>query len=484
MIISSFEGTLKPLAAKHTKDTTAQNKSEDTNFSANFDFVLNFIQNIIKQPTKEEAGNLQNKVASNSPQNSTASIPELSSELNQSENIQSPQTPQNQNKSDIPLMINANSNLFENIDKKQLDQLFKILNNNGQVRDNILKYIPEEILSYFEKNTEKSDLPHNQLNSAQIQRQISDISKIKYSDLKLIGNELRAKTEINKLSPKLDVTIPPKESPELANNLNTQNNVETLKEAVPNKSIDTKGEIPNFNFKNFPVENMKQNDNESNGKLKNNNIFDFGKIDVLNINSKDNNVLNNNQFGNRDFQNSAKQTFTSKENDLTFKDIKTIFAISNPSLSNTESVASQDKTQTFYKVQLSELPQLTNRLIQISSNQGIVRANISLYPDNLGMLFVQIEMKDGGIAMSIKAEKQTTLDKISGSIAHLIDNFNQQGLKVENIKLEQDKSAQSEEKSANNSPNNKDSNPQSKENYEKEYLQFLLRTRDSKIINI
>ncbi|MEN6511973.1 MAG: hypothetical protein ABFD00_09125, partial [Chloroherpetonaceae bacterium] len=267
MIISSFEGTLKPLAAKHTKDTTAQNKSEDTNFSANFDFVLNFIQNIIKQSTKEEAGNLQNKVASNSPQNSATSIPELSSELNQSENIQSPQTQQNQNKSDIPLMINADSSLFENIDKKQLDQLFKILNNNGQIRDNILKYIPEEILSYFEKNTEKSDLPHNQLNSAQIQRQISDISKIKYFDLKLIGNELQAKTEINKLSPKLDATIPPNESPELANHLNTQNNVETLKEAVPNKSIDTKGEIPYFNFKNIPVENVKQNDNESNGKL-------------------------------------------------------------------------------------------------------------------------------------------------------------------------------------------------------------------------
>ncbi|MEN6295598.1 MAG: hypothetical protein ABFD61_05670, partial [Chloroherpetonaceae bacterium] len=100
MIISSFEGTLKPLAAKHTKDTAAQNKSENTNFSANFDFVLNFIQNIIKQSTKEETSNLQNKVAGNSLQNSTTSIPELSSELNQSENIQSPQTRQNQNKSD------------------------------------------------------------------------------------------------------------------------------------------------------------------------------------------------------------------------------------------------------------------------------------------------------------------------------------------------------------------------------------------------
>jgi len=81
-------------------------------------------------------------------------------------------------------------------------------------------------------------------------------------------------------------------------------------------------------------------------------------------------------------------------------------------------------------------------------------------------------MKDGGIAMSIKAEKQTTLDKISGSIAQLIDNFNQQGLKVENIKLEQDKSAQSEEKSANNSPNNKDSNPNQKKIMKKNICNF------------
>ena len=47
MIISSFEGGIKPSTMQQKNGNISQRQSDSTSTFANFDFVLNFIQNLI-----------------------------------------------------------------------------------------------------------------------------------------------------------------------------------------------------------------------------------------------------------------------------------------------------------------------------------------------------------------------------------------------------------------------------------------------------
>ncbi|HRS01629.1 MAG TPA: hypothetical protein P5545_03685 [Bacteroidota bacterium] len=160
MIISSFEGGIRPSIMQHKKGNISQEQGNDISTVANFDYVLNFIQNLINssnslqnlQPAKNNE-RVTDNIKSN--QTSNSQLFQLVSNL---ENFQS-ELPNNiQNNIEIKDLINSK---FEDIDKPQLQSLFKIMNNNEQSQDNILKYIPKEILEYFEKILKKPVKHHH-----------------------------------------------------------------------------------------------------------------------------------------------------------------------------------------------------------------------------------------------------------------------------------------------------------------------------------
>ncbi|HPD34406.1 MAG TPA: flagellar hook-length control protein FliK, partial [Candidatus Kapabacteria bacterium] len=553
MIISSFEGGIRPSIMQHKKGNISQEQGNDISTVANFDYVLNFIQNLINssnslqnlQPAKNNE-RVTDNIKSN--QTSNSQLFQLVSNL---ENFQS-ELPNNiQNNIEIKDLINSK---FEDIDKPQLQSLFKIMNNNEQSRDNILKYIPKEILEYFEKNFEKTSQASPQLNPSQIQSQISEISKSKQTDLKIIDttsitkeefdntnlsvkltnngnsgnkehlieilqNELKdAKVDLPTFRDGKNIKLNIKQEGE---NINTQGKNNDTFKINETKNTNAKVDLPTFSDgKNIKV-NIKQEGENINTQGKNNDTFKINetkntnaKVDLpifsdgenikVNIKQKGENIntqgknndtfkinetkntnakvdlptfsdgenikvnikqegtiinqqLDNqlNQVGRSDlaepkqgenrkpeskgnfdkvFQNNQEQS-NNKENDILPKGNKSIFAQSNMNSNNIQIAEAQTQTQTFNNVRIEELPELTNKFMQIASKEGTIKANISLSPENLGMLFVQITMKDGGMTMTIKVEKSATLDKISSSIANLINNFNEQGLKVENIKL-------------------------------------------------
>ncbi|MBP7214801.1 MAG: flagellar hook-length control protein FliK, partial [Candidatus Kapabacteria bacterium] len=350
-----------------------------------------------------------------------------------------------------------------------------------------------------------------QINLSQIQSQISDISKIKQTDLKIIETTLISKKEFDDTNLSINIT-----------NKGNDDNKADLIELVKNKLKDSKVELPTFSDGNIIKEDNKQDGGDINKPEKYNDIFKTNetkstntnsnvelpnisntnnikeniKLDWENINQKFDNKINHidkseqvevEQVENRDpeskgnfdkvFQDNQRENDNNKENNSLSKGISSTFTLNRTNSTNSRMTDTQ--TQTFKNVRIEELPELTNKFIQIASKEGTIKANISLYPENLGMLFVQITMKDGGMTITIKAEKSATLDKISSSITNLINNFNDQGLKVENIKLEQNNTATGEEKYTDSKGRNSEQNSE----YKKEYLEFLLKTRNSKINN-
>jgi len=553
MIISSFEGGIKPSTMQQKNGNISQRQSDSTSTFANFDFVLNFIQNLINSSNNLQLPN-NKEDNTNLLKSNQSPEPQLFQLVSKSEDAQTEKILNIQNNSDIKNLIDSK---LENIDKPQLQSLIKIMNNNEQLQDNILKYIPKEILEYFETNFEKNNQTLPQINLSQIQSQISDISKIKQTDLKIIETTPISKKEFDDTNLSINIT-----------NKGNDDNKADLIELVKNKLKDSKVELPTFSDGNIIKEDNKQDGGDINKPEKYNDIFKTNetkstntnsnvelpnisntnnikeniKLDWENINkpekyegifktnetkstntnsnvvlpniSNTNNIKENikldweninqkfdnqvNHFGKTElveaiavekrdpeskgnfdkvFQDNQRENDNNKENNSLSKGISSTFTLNRTNSTNSRMTDTQ--TQTFKNVRIEELPELTNKFIQIASKEGTIKANISLYPENLGMLFVQITMKDGGMTITIKAEKSATLDKISSSITNLINNFNDQGLKVENIKLEQNNTATGEEKYTDSKGRNSEQNSE----YKKEYLEFLLKTRNSKINN-
>jgi flagellar hook-length control protein FliK len=553
MIISSFEGGIKPSTMQQKNGNISQRQSDSTSTFANFDFVLNFIQNLINSSNNLQLPN-NKEDNTNLLKSNQSPEPQLFQLVSKSEDAQTEKILNIQNNSDIKNLIDSK---LENIDKPQLQSLIKIMNNNEQLQDNILKYIPKEILEYFETNFEKNNQTLPQINLSQIQSQISDISKIKQTDLKIIETTPISKKEFDDTNLSINIT-----------NKGNDDNKADLIELVKNKLKDSKVELPTFSDGNIIKEDNKQDGGDINKPEKYNDIFKTNetkstntnsnvvlpnisntnnikenikldweninkpekyngifktnetkstntnsnvvlpnisnthnikeniKLDWENINQKFDNKINHidkseqvevEQVENRDpeskgnfdkvFQDNQRENDNNKENNSLSKGISSTFTLNRTNSTNSRMTDTQ--TQTFKNVRIEELPELTNKFIQIASKEGTIKANISLYPENLGMLFVQITMKDGGMTITIKAEKSATLDKISSSITNLINNFNDQGLKVENIKLEQNNTATGEEKYTDSKGRNSEQNSE----YKKEYLEFLLKTRNSKINN-
>lgn len=470
MIIANLEGSLKPSAMQHKKAEISKNQSDSPSLFTNFDFILNFIQNL-----KNDSKDLQTKDFKDvNKDNLKGDKPyenapvQLSSQI--SVNSQSDNPNFILDKSAIKYFVNLNWENISNPEKMQLQSTFEKMQNNEQLRDNILKYLPKEMLEYFEMNFDKSKQSAPELNLSQVHNQLSELSKSKHNDLKITVLTQNIKTESNSIKSQLEDHQPVTHF--------EKDFTDNLKENIHSDKVDAKLNIQITSNNNQIKDNIKQNENNINFQANNKPLI-IENNDLLNI-KQINPESENNQSTNKDLWGETKQNLANKENDIKLKEIKPLFTLANASSVNPQLFDNQAKTQFFQNVRLQELPELTNKFIQIATREGSIKANISLFPENLGMLFVQISFNDGGITMTIKAEKSSTLEKISGSIANLMNNLNEQGLKVENIKLVQDKTTSSEDKYTDGRNNNSEQ----RGGYEKEYREFLLKTRNSKLINL
>nr|MBP7215029.1 hypothetical protein [Candidatus Kapabacteria bacterium] len=202
MIISSFEGGIKPSTMQQKNGNISQRQSDSTSTFANFDFVLNFIQNLINSSNNLQLPN-NKEDNTNLLKSNQSPEPQLFQLVSKSEDAQTEKILNIQNNSEIKNLIDSK---LENIDKPQLQSLIKIMNNNEQLQDNILKYIPKEILEYFETNFEKNNQTLPQINLSQIQSQISDISKIKQTDFKIIETTPLSKKEFDDTNLSINIT--------------------------------------------------------------------------------------------------------------------------------------------------------------------------------------------------------------------------------------------------------------------------------------
>lgn len=82
----------------------------------------------------------------------------------------------------------------------------------------------------------------------------------------------------------------------------------------------------------------------------------------------------------------------------------------------------------------SILNQLTEQ-IKVNVNSEFKSMEMQLYPEHLGKVGVQVAVKDGIVTAQISAETEAVKKVIEAQLSSLKENFNNQGLKVENVEV-------------------------------------------------
>jgi flagellar hook-length control protein FliK len=84
---------------------------------------------------------------------------------------------------------------------------------------------------------------------------------------------------------------------------------------------------------------------------------------------------------------------------------------------------------------------------------------MAMNPEGLGTVFVNFEVQNGAVKLSIKSNNDDTLKKLEQQIGVLKENISKQGLKLENIELSKEQTSDSNERSGaeNHSRNSKES---------------------------
>lgn len=342
--------------------------------------------------------------------------------------------------SQLPLdnFVNLKSLLNELASKDQTLQLSNLINLNSgftsDIREKLNQYLPKEILKFFEK-----DLNNNNLN---IQKELYQIALL---------FEKKAEMKIEKISNSNNpINIETLEN-YLTKEPNSQikNNSEKITILTPNETQPQNERIPELKIqKEINVKNNQDNITKANQKISINSEANI-ESPVINLN-KDN-----------------KEQFTKSQNETS--NFLNNQGLQLPNLFKAEGAS---KFSFYTNVKMEEVPQALNKMITLSNQNGTSKASISLQPNNLGMIFVNLEIKKDFVNLTLRVEKIETLEKLQETAQSLKEALVSQGFKNENISLKFEYNQTVEQKSALNdgrSFNQKQNN----QNFTREYSKFL-----------
>jgi len=364
--------------------------------------------------------------------------------------------------------VNLKSLLNELVSKDQTLQLSNLINLNSgftsDIREKLNQYLPKEILQFFEK-----DLNNNNLN---IQKELYQIALLfeKKAEMKIekisnSNNPCNIETLENYLSKEPNSQI--------------KNNSEKITILTPNETQPQNEQIPELKIqKEVNVENNQVNAtkaNPINQLINQDNVAKANPINQL-VNqdnaTKANQKISINSEANIEFpvvnlNKDNKEQFTKSQNETS--NFLNNQGLQLPNLFKAEGTS---KFSFYPNVKMEEVPQALNKMITLSNQNGTSKASISLQPNNLGMIFVNLEIKKDFVNLTLRVEKIETLEKLQETAQSLKEALVSQGFKNENISLKFEYNQTVEQKSALNdgrSFNQKQNN----QNFTREYSKFL-----------
>ncbi len=105
------------------------------------------------------------------------------------------------------------------------------------------------------------------------------------------------------------------------------------------------------------------------------------------------------------------------------------------------------QVQSYSRVTLERFPEMTARISRTLMPSGAQNVKMAMNPEGLGTVFVNFEVHNGAVKLSIKSTNDDTLKKLEQQIGILKENIGKQGLKLENIELSKDQTSDSNERS-------------------------------------
>lgn len=338
--------------------------------------------------------------------------------------------------------VNVKSILTELVNKDQTLQLSNLINLNSgftsDVKEKLESYLPKEILKFFEK-----DLNSNNYN---IQKELYQIALL---------FEKKAEMKIEKIS-------------------TTQTNVETLanfltkeQNVIEQKSSDI------LESQSKPVEKTNISI-ESAEQLPRTNIMKDVMSNITKV-SKEDEAVNNNASSFSHKSSEVNEVNTKKTSNEQIKNQKEYTNITNNQslqLPNFFKTGDAPKFSFFPNVKMEDVPNVINKMLVMNTQNGVSKASISLQPNNLGMIFVNLEIKKDFVNITLRAEKIETLEKIQGTAQSLKEALVSQGFKNENINLKFEYNQTAEQKYSLNDQGNFNKK-QNNQNFTREYSKFL-----------
>jgi flagellar hook-length control protein FliK len=90
---------------------------------------------------------------------------------------------------------------------------------------------------------------------------------------------------------------------------------------------------------------------------------------------------------------------------------------------------------TFSTVKLNKIPNMLNDIITGSNGNYSGTAKLILTPKTLGTIFVEINVHEDSVKMSIRADNHDTVKLIENSLGSLRDKIETNGVKIENLTI-------------------------------------------------
>lgn len=338
--------------------------------------------------------------------------------------------------------VNVKSILTELVNKDQTLQLSNLINLNSgftsDVKEKLESYLPKEILKFFEK-----DLNSNNYN---IQKELYQIALL---------FEKKAEMKIEKIS-------------------NTQTNVETLANFLTKEQNITEQKAANIiesQSKHVERTNISKASAE---QLPQTNIIKDVMSNIAKPSNEDESVNNNaSSFSHKTSEiNEVNTNKTSNEQIKNQKEYTTFTNNQGLQLPNFFKTEDAPKFSFFPNVKMEDVPNVINKMLVLNTQNGVSKASISLQPNNLGMIFVNLEIKKDFVTITLRAEKIETLEKIQGTAQSLKEALVSQGFKNENINLKFEYNQTTEQKYSLNDQGNFNKK-QNNQNFTREYSNFL-----------
>lgn len=159
--------------------------------------------------------------------------------------------------------------------------------------------------------------------------------------------------------------------------------------------------------------------------------------------SQDGEELTNN---NTDDDNNLQSNKTETKIETKLREDNTELVQSNPILNKTTGtninrtnnnpyISNQLSSSNLMQIRIEEFVKSTQQASQNISENQIYNARLIVRPDSLGMIFVDISLKDGKVSINMKADNQESLLSLEQQLGSLKDKLNNQGVEVEKIEF-------------------------------------------------